>query len=443
MVACPALVFGVTTASGATVGTAYSLNAGVTGNTAMVVYSISPILPNGLSIDTATGAIFGMPNVSVASNTYTVTATQGTCSNTQNYTFAVVCPAILFTNTTATNAIVGTLYTLSAGATGNTATLTYSVSPILPNGLGLNTATGAISGTPNVSAISNIYTVTATQGTCSNTQNYTFAVVCPGFSITPATLPNGIIGTPYNQTLSTNLTGTLTWSISPMLPAGLLFSTTSGAISGATNTVTASTAYAISVANATCSASQTYNLAFAVPCSVVDLGLASLPNATVGTPYSQTFTASGGAAGASYAFTTTTTLPTGMTLSSAGLLSGMPTGAIVVTFTVTATSTPNGCVGTKVYTLTIVANPTTSISNTLSNEVKVSPNPSFGVFNIDLGSLNVSKSLARVYNVQGVSVHTSKASNNMSISLENLPAGMYFLEINTEKGSILKKLVKE
>ena len=79
----------------------------------------------------------------------------------------------------------------------------------------------------------------------------------------------------------------------------------------------------------------------------------------------------------------------------------------------------------------------------IANEVKVSPNPSLGVFNVDFGALNVSKSVARVYNVQGATVHTSKVSNNMSISLENLPAGLYFLEVSTEKGSILKKLVKE
>ena len=66
-----------------------------------------------------------------------------------------------------------------------------------------------------------------------------------------------------------------------------------------------------------------------------------------------------------------------------------------------------------------------------------------GVFNVDFGAINISKTLAHVYNAQDASVHIRKADNNMGISLENMPAGIYFLEVYTEKGTVLKKLIKE
>ncbi len=45
---------------------------------------------------------------------------------------------------------------------GGTAPLTYSVSPSLPTGLSLASATGAISGTPTVTSAATTYTVTVT-----------------------------------------------------------------------------------------------------------------------------------------------------------------------------------------------------------------------------------------------------------------------------------------
>src|SRR5215471_2561455 len=76
----------------------------------------------------------------------------------------------------------------------------------------------------------------------------------------------------------------------------------------------------------------------------------ALPAAATGTPYSQTFTASGGSG--SYAFTVTSgTPPAGLTLSSAGVLSGTPTQTGDFSFAVTAMDMVSGCVGATAYTL--------------------------------------------------------------------------------------------
>ena len=91
-----------------------------------------------------------------------------------------------------------------------------------------------------------------------------------------------------------------------------------------------------------------------------------------------------------------------------------------------------------------INDPTTSLNNDMSSLVKVFPNPSFSDFMVDFGSLNMSKSVVRVYNAQGKQVFISENNANlMTISLGNFASGIYLLEVQTEKGRVLKRLVRE
>ena len=63
-------------------------------------------------------------------------------------------------------------------------------------------------------------------------------------------------------------------------------------------------------------------------------------------------------------FSTSSALPTGVTLSSAGVLSGTPTQAGTFPLTVTATDASSGCAGTQTYTLTINPRPTVALDKT-------------------------------------------------------------------------------
>lgn len=87
-------------------------------------------------------------------------------------------------------------------------------------------------------------------------------------------------------------------------------------------------------------------------CPAITLSPPTLPNGTVGVPYSQTITASGGTA--PYVFSVTAgALPAGLTLTPGGLLSGTPTTAGTSVVIIRGTDT-NGCFAELPYTITVI-----------------------------------------------------------------------------------------
>ena len=101
-----------------------------------------------------------------------------------------------------------------------------------------------------------------------------------------------------------------------------------------------------------------HSLALAAGCPAITLSPPSLPNGTVAVLYSQTITASGGAAPYTFAVTAGT-LPAGLSLNaSTGALSGTPTTTGSFPFTITATDASGGagtlgCSGSQPYTLIV------------------------------------------------------------------------------------------
>ena len=102
-----------------------------------------------------------------------------------------------------------------------------------------------------------------------------------------------------------------------------------------------------------------------VDCPTIAITPATLPNGTVGTPYNQTLTATGGIA--PYTFSMLSTgLPPGLSLSSAGVITNTPTQAGLYTFTVGVTDAIE-CTGAVTYTVTING-PAISISDVTVTE---------------------------------------------------------------------------
>ena len=85
------------------------------------------------------------------------------------------------------------------------------------------------------------------------------------------------------------------------------------------------------------------------PCQTITLSPGTLPGGTIGTAYNQTITAS---PAGSYTFTFAGSLPTGLSLSSSGVLSGTPTTAGTSSFSIAAIGS-GGCTGSQTYSLTI------------------------------------------------------------------------------------------
>jgi hypothetical protein len=181
--------------------------------------------------------------------------------------------------------------------------------------------------------------------------------VCPIITVNPATLPNGSVGTPYNQIVSAS-GGTPPYSFaisSGALPTNLLLNSATGAITG-TPTAAGTFTFTITATDATgCAGSRLYTITIAsTGCPAITLSPTTLPPATAQVFYSQAVTASGGTA--PYAYTISAgALPSGLTLNPAtGVISGMPLTGGLFNFTVRATDA-NGCIGANPYTLSVLA----------------------------------------------------------------------------------------
>lgn len=92
----------------------------------------------------------------------------------------------------------------------------------------------------------------------------------------------------------------------------------------------------------------------AIVCPIITVNPATLPNGEVGTLYNAAVTASGGVGPYTFAVTSGS-LPTGLTLTGAGVIAGTPTTAGTFNFTITATDTSSGCFGSRAYSVVIAA----------------------------------------------------------------------------------------
>ncbi len=125
-----------------------------------VTYSMEPkgggTLPGGISIDADSGRVSVSNLADVHHAEYTVTAT-----GTGSYSgFGYSSISININNYGFQPAYVGQSYSLSLANT--LPSVTYSVSPELPDGLNLDTSTGRIDGTPTTRQFAKEYSITAT-----------------------------------------------------------------------------------------------------------------------------------------------------------------------------------------------------------------------------------------------------------------------------------------
>jgi len=307
------------------------------GNNTNQTITFSGVVPNG-SNQIVISAAPGTSNIASLS-VISVTSNSGGGGGT----------APTITNSPTNTATAGVGYSFTFSATGSPNPTFSITSGALPPGLSLTgTLNATISGTPT-STDSGPYAAVATA------TNGVSPAATSGFSISvnhvPAitgTAPGGVVGTAYSFTYTATGYPTPTCTVtSGSLPAGLSLSA-GGAITGTPST--AGTSTGVITANNGVSPSATTNFSIVITQAPSISGTA--PGGTTGTAYTYSYTVGGSPAPT--CTVTSGSLPSGLSLSAAGVISGTPSAAGTSTGVITANNgvSPSA---TKNFTIVIVS----------------------------------------------------------------------------------------
>ncbi len=339
----------------------------------------------------------------------------GCSSGSQPSTNTSPSNTLAITTTSLAAGTVGAAYNSPVAAAGGATPYTYSATN-LPGGLSINSATGAITGTPSQSSVgTESVTIKVTDSTTpspeSAASNLSIKISPAKLAVTTASLPGGATGSPYPST-TLQASGGVTpyiWVLASgsSLPAGLNLSTagvlsgTPAAGSGGPYSLTFVVTDASTPAQ-TAQATLTLSISSVSSGSTLTLTTTTLPNATLNTAYSASLTAAGGVTPYTFSLVSGTSLPTGLTLSSAGAISGTPTTAGSTTFSVqvvdSSTPTPLSQTGNLSITVNSAAGPSCGNMST-GNGASLNgyvPFPTANLWNTNIASAAVDPNSATI-----------------------------------------------
>lgn len=425
----------VTTATGANITNA----ATALGGNGSYTYTATG-LPEGMSLDAATGTLTGSPTVN-GTFPIIVTVSSGSQTATATVTVNVVSPVTL--SYPPINTVQGLTTSVSPVVSGGSGTRTYTIAASstvsIPTGLSIDSTTGIISGKPLVS-VNETFSITVTDALGSATADVAALIVTPISilgTLSPVSVGSAISFTP---TVSGGDAERYVFSLisGTDLPTGLSFNTVTGALTGTCNTVVDEQEIVISVTDGIQIARLTVALRVLELASFSDNQTATFVMGTNGV-----YTIAGTGFGTSPIYSILTgSLPAGLELGTvSGIISGTPVesgstsitvkgigpvnttttviGVTVLTSVSISGTAPTGTVG-MAYTFTpSVTGGGGNLSFTLTTNRSNNTLPNGLTFNTNTGAITgtPSSSDSAIATITVTDGHTTAVLSNVAINI--------------------------
>ena len=227
-------------------------------------FSVSPKLPKGLRLNASSGEISGKPSLWQKAKSYKVVAKNASGVTSQTISIQIIRIPIL----KAADLALGVNLRMKAFGLKNNggSGVSYSITPDLPVGLSFNTKSGKISGKPSALQPKRSYRLSATNISGTSTKKLTIEVVTK--PIVTLSKTNYLVSpnTPFTSYTIKNTGGRVfKYSIAPAAPAGMIFSSKTGKLTGTPTTPQDQIKYVVTATNTGGKSAKSFNLEILSP----------------------------------------------------------------------------------------------------------------------------------------------------------------------------------